>query len=301
MPAAAFDPTRFGGQWNYTLIDPIPSVTLTSPTNNTYVLPAATVTLRATATDNDGVVALVEFYEGASKLGQGTNAPYTLALSNLALGTYVFRAVATDNIGLSRTSAPVTLNVVSVLPIALIRGPYLQSGSPTGGVVRWRTDLASDGVVYYGTDLANLTNVAMEAAVTNEHIVQLRDLAPSTPYFYSIGSTVQRVVGGANDGSNYWFKTSPPVGTRQPVRFWVLGDAGTAGNGSPDRQRSTRDSFYNYAATNGPADLMLMLGDNAYNSGTDAEHQAAVFDMYPTILRNKSRSTRHASLARRSH
>ena len=31
---APFDPTRFGGQWNYTLIDPVPSVTLTSPTNN---------------------------------------------------------------------------------------------------------------------------------------------------------------------------------------------------------------------------------------------------------------------------
>jgi mono/diheme cytochrome c family protein len=31
----------------------------------------------------------------------------------------------------------------------------------------------------------------------------------------------------------------------------TLADAGTAGNGSPDRQASTRDAFYNYAATNG--------------------------------------------------
>lgn len=29
-----------------------------------------------------------------------------------------------------------------------------------------------------------------------------------------------------------------------------------------------------------------MLGDNAYVSGTDEEYQAAVFDTYPTILRN---------------
>ena len=29
-----------------------------------------------------------------------------------------------------------------------------------------------------------------------------------------------------------------------------------------------------------------MLGDNAYFSGTDQEYQAAVFDTYPTILRN---------------
>jgi hypothetical protein len=287
-PPAPFDPVRFGAQWNYTLIDPVPSVTLTSPTNNTFFLPPASVTLRATASDNDGTVARVEFYESASKLGEGTNAPYSLAVSNLGLGLYTFRAVATDNSGLVRTSAPVVINVVTSLPIALIRGPYLQSGSPTGGVVRWRTDAISDGLVYYGTDLDNLTNVARETSVTNEHIVQLGGLSPDTAYYYSIGSAAYRLVGGTNDGANYWFKSSPPVGTRKPIRFWALGDAGTAAIGSPDRQRSTRDAFYNYAATNGgPTDLMLMLGDNAYNSGTDSEHQAAVFDMYPTTLRNK--------------
>src|SRR6185436_4319219 len=42
-----------------------------------------------------------------------------------------------------------------------------------------------------------------------------------------------------------------------------------------------------YAATNGAPDFWMMLGDNAYNSGQDSEYQAAVFDMYPTILRNK--------------
>ncbi len=155
-------------------------------------------------------------------------------------------------------------------------------------MVRWRTDAISDGLVFYGTDVNNLTNVAWETTVTNEHIVKLTDLQPDTKYYYSIGSAAYRLVGGTNDGENYWFQSSPPVGTRRPFRFWALGDAGTAGNGSPDRQRSTRDAFYNYAATNGgPADLWLMLGDNAYNSGTDSEHQAAVFDMYPTTLRNK--------------
>jgi calcineurin-like phosphoesterase family protein len=32
--------------------------------------------------------------------------------------------------------------------------------------------------------------------------------------------------------------------------------------------------------------LWLMLGDNAYQDGTDAEYQAAVFDMYPELLRS---------------
>ncbi|MBK7998771.1 MAG: metallophosphoesterase, partial [Verrucomicrobia bacterium] len=284
----AFDPTRFGGQWNYTLIDPVPSVVLTSPTNNTFFLPPANLTLRATASDNDGTVALVEFFQSGEKLSEGTTAPYTFGVSNLLVGSYTFTARATDNQGLQRTSAPVVINVVTSLPIALIRGPYLQMGSPTGSVVRWRTDAISDGLVYYGTDLNSMTNIAWEQSVTNEHVVKLSELEPGTKYYYSIGSGAFRLVGGTNDGANYWFETSPPVGTRNPTRLWILGDAGTAGNGSPDRQRSTRDAFYNYAETNGgAADLVLMLGDNAYNVGSDAEHQAAVFDMYPTTLRNK--------------
>jgi hypothetical protein len=287
-PPAFFDPVRFGAQWSYTLIDPIPSITLTSPTNNTFFLPPARITVRATASDNDGTVALVELFESDAKLGESNGAPFSLTLSNLDVGAYTFTGRVTDNQGLQRTSAPVVINVVTSLPIRLVRGPYLQIGSPTGGVVRWRTDAISDGLVNYGTDLNSLTNVAWETTVTNEHIVRIGGLEPDTKYYYSIGSAAFRLVGGTNDGANYWFQTSPPVGTRRPYRFWALGDAGTAGNGAPDRQQSTRDAFYNFAAADGrQPDAWLLLGDNAYNVGSDAEHQAAVFDMYPTTLRNK--------------
>ncbi len=286
-PAAPFYPTRFGHQWDYTLIDPVPSIALTSPTNNTYFLPPVTLAMRATASDNDGTVALVEFFLNDAKLTEFTNAPYNFTVSNLNLGVYNFSAIARDNQGLLRTSAPVVVNVVTSLPIALIRGPYLNSGSTTSGVVRWRTDAISDGLVFYGKDPNNLSNVAREEAVTNNHVVRLEGLEPDTTYYYSIGSAGYRLVGGTNDGASYWFKTSPPVGTRRPIKFWALGDAGTAGNGAPDRQQSTRNAFYAYAQTNGQPDLWVMLGDNAYNSGTDPEHQAAIFDMYPTTLRNR--------------
>jgi acid phosphatase type 7 len=284
----SFDPTRFGGQWNYTLVDPAPSVTITSPTNGTYRLEPANVAITATATDNDGTVASVTFYSNGSLLGLSTNAPYSISVSNLLQGAYVLRAVATDNMGLLGTSAPVVLNVVTSLPAFLVRGPYLQMGSPTGGVVRWRSDVFTDGLVYYGTDPLNLTNYATETTLTNEHIVQISGLNADTRYYYSIGSAAQRLAGTNGLASDFWFKTSPVPGTRGPVRIWAIGDAGTAGNGAPDRQASTRDAFYNYEASSGkPADLWMMLGDNAYNSGTDGEHQRAVFDMYPSILRNR--------------
>jgi len=59
-----------------------------------------------------------------------------------------------------------------------------------------------------------------------------------------------------------------------------LGDAGTA---NAD-QIAVREAYYNFTGAT-PTDLWVMLGDNAYGSGTDNEYQAAVFAMYPTMLR----------------
>ena len=283
LPPTDLDATRPANRWSYTLINPVPTVAITNPVNNAFVLQGANVTLTATATDNDGTIAQVAFSVSGANVGTVLTPPYSIVLSNLGLATYTLTAVATDNSGLMGTSAPVVLNVVTSLPIVLLRGPYLLAGSPTGGVVRWRTDVFSDAVVRYGPDPMNLTNFAVQSMLTNNHIVQVGGLEPDTKYYYSFGSAGQTLAGGTNTGSsNYWFTTSPVAGTPKPTRFWVLGDPGTA----TANQRAVRDSYYNFVTTNRPADIWMMLGDNAYNSGTDTEYQSAVFTMYPETLRN---------------
>jgi len=52
----------------------------------------------------------------------------------------------------------------------------------------------------------------------------------------------------------------------------------------PARQISVRDAFYNFTGARTP-NLVLQLGDNAYNSGQDGEYQKAMFDMFPATLR----------------
>ena len=47
-----------------------------------------------------------------------------------------------------------------------------------------------------------------------------------------------------------------------------------------------RDAYLAFAGGAAP-DLWLMLGDNAYTSGTDAEYQVGVFDVYPALLRSQ--------------
>jgi hypothetical protein len=157
------------------------------------------------------------------------------------------------------------------------RGPYLQQGTPTSVTVRWRTATATDSRVRYGDAPGNLTAVVDVAGSATEHAVMLSGLAPDTPYYYSIGSSTEIFEG---DDAEHFFLTSPLAGMAKPTRIWVLGDSGTANANA----RAVANAYASFTGST-HTDLWLMLGDNAYNTGTDSEYQAAVFDMYPEMLR----------------
>ena len=100
-------------------VNALPTVTLTSPTANQTVLAQSTVTLTANATDTDGTIARVEFYQGTTLIGSATSAPYTVAWANAPAGSYSLSAKAIDNDGGSTSSAPVSLTVDVPPSIAL--------------------------------------------------------------------------------------------------------------------------------------------------------------------------------------
>lgn len=200
--------------------------------------------------------------------------------------------VRADKAGVTRTAVRLTAAVAilasgfAAMAVAaraqagspVIRGPYLQLATPTSLVVRWRTTTASDSVVRYGIEPGQLTSTAttVSAGATTEHAVRLSGLTPHTRYFYAVGTSSAMLAGGDLDHS---FVTSPVPGSRVPTRLWVLGDSGTADANA----RRVRDAFADRARER-DADVWLMLGDNAYTTGTDGQYQAAVFDMYPRTL-----------------
>ncbi|MBD2752371.1 Ig-like domain-containing protein [Spirosoma validum] len=103
-----------------------PTVSLTSPANNASFATPATIAIAATATDTDGSIAKVEFYNGSNKLGEDVTAPYTYSWTGMPAGTYTLTAKATDNLGVITTSAPVTIlvyNPGSPDPTADLIGP----------------------------------------------------------------------------------------------------------------------------------------------------------------------------------
>ncbi|MFA6884502.1 MAG: Ig-like domain-containing protein, partial [Paludibacteraceae bacterium] len=89
-----------------------PTVSLTSPEDNaTYSDGQVDLTLSATASDSDGSIWKVDFYNGTELLNTATHSPYGYVWKNVPEGTYTLTAVATDNEGLSTTSAAVTVVV----------------------------------------------------------------------------------------------------------------------------------------------------------------------------------------------
>lgn len=172
---------------------------------------------------------------------------------------------------------------VAVLEAAtarVTRGPYLQLVTTNSVVVRWRTDLPEKAEVRYGPGPEKLVHTATVAGELTEHIVRIGGLQPGTKYFYSIGAVTNRFRAGGTDDD--FFVTAPAPGDARPTRVWVIGDAGTA----TTNQVAVRDAFYRLSNRTRRPDLWLMLGDNAYSVGSDAQYQKAVFDMYAALLRN---------------
>ncbi|HET6409044.1 MAG TPA: metallophosphoesterase, partial [Chthoniobacteraceae bacterium] len=163
-------------------------------------------------------------------------------------------------------------------PAGLTRQPYLQIGTPTSVMVRWRTDVATDTVVRFGRSPSELTSTvtADQGNPKTEHEVTLTGLAPDTRYYYSVGSTSATFA----SGESQVFYTAPPAGSAHPTRIWVLGDAGTG----TANQLAVRNAYYNL--TQGAyTDVLLMLGDNVYETGTDNEYTTRHFGVYQDILR----------------
>ena len=183
----------------------------------------------------------------------------------------------------SATSTDISfdLQLVSSVPGAalLTRGPYLNMGNETAVTLRWRTDVATNSKVELGTSFGTYPIATNNSSVVTEHEIRVTGLNPDTKYYYRFGSSTQAL----QQGSDNYFITAPPSTTTRKLRIAAFGDCGKNDN---MYQSGTLSSYRNYTASN-PGEAMLLLGDNAYDLGTDAEFQTRFFDIYsPNILKN---------------
>jgi hypothetical protein len=167
---------------------------------------------------------------------------------------------------------------------ALERAPSLHNATTSSVVVRWRTAVPTESHVAYGPAPGSLTSSVTSAQPTTEHEVGISGLVSATRYYYSVGTTA---VTHAGDDPDHYFETQPTPGTRPPVRVWVIGDSGACATSAQGCTNAgdVRDAYFDFVGSE-LADVWLLLGDNAYSTGTDAQYTAGFFDVYPAVMRN---------------
>jgi hypothetical protein len=122
-----------------------PTVSITSPLNGGLFSSGDDIVIEANASDTDGFITKVEFYQGTTKLGEDTNAPYSYTWNNVPVGRYSLTARATDNNDGVNTSLAVSIGVTS--------------GEATGFILReWWTGLGSGNLVSDLTSDINYPN-----------------------------------------------------------------------------------------------------------------------------------------------
>jgi gliding motility-associated-like protein len=162
----------------------LPTVAVTAPANNANFTAGATVTLTANATDSDGAISKVEFFNGSTKLGEDLTSPYNFAWTNIPAGSYTISAKATDNQTGVATSTPLNITVSNpnTPPVITLTGPNNNAVFPVGSVVNI-TASASDtngavskvefysGTTKLGEDLASPYNFAWNNVPAGAHVI----------------------------------------------------------------------------------------------------------------------------------
>ena len=178
-----------------------PTVSLTAPANGTSYSAPASISLAASASDSNGTITKVEFYNGTTLLNTDTAAPYAYSWSNVAAGTYGLRAVAYDNAGASASSATSTVTVSSGTSTGLLASYGINegtgstvvsssSGGATGTVTNgtWTTGRYGKGLSFAANGELNFGDVDLPGSFTVMGWLQTRSL-----YTSSCGSFVMKV------------------------------------------------------------------------------------------------------------
>jgi hypothetical protein len=113
-----------------------PTVSISTPSNGATFNAPANITISANATDADGTIMRVEFYQGSTLIGKATAAPFQVMWSNVAGGTYSLTAIAIDNAGGSKTSSAVSITV---------NGPKVLVTNPAAGSVIYGSSVTVTG------------------------------------------------------------------------------------------------------------------------------------------------------------
>ena len=186
-----------------------PTVSITSPAANATFTAPATLNLTANAADTGGNIVKVEFFNGTAKLGEDFMAPYAYSWTGIAAGTYSITVKATDNLGLSTTSTPISVTVKSTTSGCTANGSILREywTNVTGA------SASSIPVTTTPASTAQLTSFEAPSNVADYYGQRIRGYicAPAT------GNYTFYIAG--DDNAELWLSTNDNPAAKQKIAF----------------------------------------------------------------------------------
>ncbi len=153
------------------------------------------------------------------------------------------------------------------------RQPYLQMQTQNSITLKWQTPKAEIGSVA----LANGVKIS-EKKADRYHTLTLEGLKPDSCYAYKVFASSLAI-----DNSNRVFCT---LNTKKALeRVWLVGDTGE----DSESQKNVYNEMLSYVDNNlSKIDLWVLLGDNAYSSGTQKQFNKDLFEPYKELVKQKN-------------
>jgi predicted phage tail protein len=227
-----------------------PTVAIISPANNAQFSSGQSVTITATASDSDGTVARVEFYDGSTLVGTQTASPYSVTLSSMTSGSHALTAKAVDNFGAITTSAQVNVSVAApnIAPAVAITSPANNAQFSSGQSVTIAANASDsdgtisrvefyDGATLVGTQTASPYSVSISSLASGSHsltakavdnsgaatasaVVNISVAAPNTPPTVAIISPANNAQFSSGQSITITATASDSDGTISRVDFY---------------------------------------------------------------------------------
>lgn len=199
------------------------------------------------------------------------------------------------------SNAPQTVATVSIT-----QGPTIQYADDQFAVITWTTDQPFVSRVFYGKDASNLNQISEDVRSQSlRHQINLRNLQPSTTYYFRIDTGQGTAAAASTDGLNGFQTTAlgaNPIRNQQPFKGAVQ-NASNAGNSNTAKTANfgaislTRDPAIQYLddttaviswTTNVPASNTIYYGPDRTNllyTGGDfkdaTEHRVHLSNLKP--------------------
>jgi predicted phosphodiesterase len=158
------------------------------------------------------------------------------------------------------------------------RRPYLQQVTANAAIVGWVTDApAGQTIEVTGPDgramsaLAEPENPDTRSASPKQMWTAVEGLQPDTVYCYRV------MVDGLPASERIGFRTAPAPDSTRTIGILAFGDSG----GGTDDQMQLRAQMEEV-----PYELIVHTGDLAYESGSLAQLESTVFDVYDDLFRH---------------